>query len=120
MDTDAVPKKRGPKTDVLDALVKRVNGLEKRLKDESTSEAEADDEGSAEAAETEPRELLVPKQDEQAEQDDQIDEVGEIEPVPCSKPLIIRRSPPRIAPMVPRLPATQYATSSPFLDQIIS
>ena len=32
--TDAVPKKRGPKTDVLEALLKRVNGLEKRLKDE--------------------------------------------------------------------------------------
>ncbi|THX17642.1 hypothetical protein D6D17_02451 [Aureobasidium pullulans] len=31
---DAVPKKRGPKTDVLEALLKRVNGLEKRLKDE--------------------------------------------------------------------------------------
>ena len=32
--TDAIPKKRGPKTDVLEALLKRVNGLEKRLKDE--------------------------------------------------------------------------------------
>lgn len=31
---DAVPKKRGPKTDVLEALLKRVDGLEKRLKDE--------------------------------------------------------------------------------------
>ncbi|KAG8631322.1 hypothetical protein KVT40_000462 [Elsinoe batatas] len=31
---DAVPKKRGPKTDVLEALLKRVNGLEKRLKDD--------------------------------------------------------------------------------------
>ena len=29
-----MPKKRGPKTDVLEALLKRVNGLEKRLKDE--------------------------------------------------------------------------------------
>ena len=29
---DAVPKKRGPKTDVLEALLKRVDGLEKRLK----------------------------------------------------------------------------------------
>ncbi|CZT20939.1 related to nitrate assimilation regulatory protein nirA [Ramularia collo-cygni] len=34
---DAVPKKRGPKTDVLEALLKRVNGLEKRLKDEQRS-----------------------------------------------------------------------------------
>lgn len=32
--TDAVPKKRGPKTDVLEALLKRVDGLERRLKDE--------------------------------------------------------------------------------------
>lgn len=32
--TDAVPKKRGPKTDVLEALLKRVDGLEKRLQDE--------------------------------------------------------------------------------------
>ena len=29
-----MPKKRGPKTDVLEALLKRVDGLEKRLKDE--------------------------------------------------------------------------------------
>ncbi|KAG0646889.1 putative transcriptional regulatory [Hyphodiscus hymeniophilus] len=31
---DAVPKKRGPKTDVLEALLRRVDGLERRLKDE--------------------------------------------------------------------------------------
>lgn len=30
---DAVPKKRGPKTDVLEALLKRVDGLEARLKE---------------------------------------------------------------------------------------
>ncbi|TAQ90951.1 hypothetical protein B7494_g689 [Chlorociboria aeruginascens] len=35
--SDAVPKKRGPKTDVLEALLKRVDGLEKRLKDENKS-----------------------------------------------------------------------------------
>lgn len=29
---DAVPKKRGPKTDVLEALLKRVDGLEAKLK----------------------------------------------------------------------------------------
>ncbi|KAK3327141.1 fungal-specific transcription factor domain-containing protein [Cercophora scortea] len=33
---DAVPKKRGPKTDVLEALLKRVDGLEARLKKEKT------------------------------------------------------------------------------------
>ncbi|KAH0290181.1 hypothetical protein KCU62_g3799, partial [Aureobasidium sp. EXF-3399] len=42
---DAVPKKRGPKTDVLEALLKRVNGLEKRLKDEGKDP----DEGTPEA-----------------------------------------------------------------------
>ncbi|TKA81553.1 hypothetical protein B0A55_03010 [Friedmanniomyces simplex] len=39
---DAIPKKRGPKTDVLEALLKRVNGLEKRLKDEKKSDAPED------------------------------------------------------------------------------
>jgi hypothetical protein len=33
---DAVPKKRGPKTDVLQTLVKRVDGLEKRLHDDNS------------------------------------------------------------------------------------
>jgi len=37
--TDAVPKKRGPKTDVLEALLKRVDGLERRLKDEKKSDS---------------------------------------------------------------------------------
>ncbi|KAL4879738.1 type I 3-dehydroquinase-domain-containing protein [Aspergillus karnatakaensis] len=32
---DAIPKKRGPKTDVLEALLKRVDGLEKRLRDDN-------------------------------------------------------------------------------------
>ncbi|KAF2770074.1 hypothetical protein EJ03DRAFT_311085 [Teratosphaeria nubilosa] len=36
---DAIPKKRGPKTDVLEALLKRVNGLEKRFKDEKQSDS---------------------------------------------------------------------------------
>ncbi|KAK3326439.1 fungal transcriptional regulatory-like protein [Apodospora peruviana] len=33
---DAVPKKRGPKTDVLEALLKRVDGLEAKLKEKKT------------------------------------------------------------------------------------
>ncbi|ESZ94083.1 hypothetical protein SBOR_5559 [Sclerotinia borealis F-4128] len=33
----AVPKKRGPKTDVLEALLKRVDGLERKLRDEKKS-----------------------------------------------------------------------------------
>ncbi|KAH6652662.1 fungal-specific transcription factor domain-containing protein [Truncatella angustata] len=35
---DAVPKKRGPKTDVLEALLKRVDGLEQKLKETKKSE----------------------------------------------------------------------------------
>jgi hypothetical protein len=37
-----VPKKRGPKTDVLEALLKRVDGLEKRLVSEGKSDEPAD------------------------------------------------------------------------------
>ena len=40
--TDAVPKKRGPKTDVLEALLKRVDGLEKRLVSEGKSDDPAE------------------------------------------------------------------------------
>ncbi|EMC97558.1 hypothetical protein BAUCODRAFT_69220, partial [Baudoinia panamericana UAMH 10762] len=47
---DATPRKRGPKTDVLEALLKRVNGLEKRLKDEGPSEAKNDGGVAAESA----------------------------------------------------------------------
>jgi hypothetical protein len=36
---DAVPKKRGPKTDVLEALVKRIDGLEKKLSEERKNNA---------------------------------------------------------------------------------
>lgn len=43
---DAVPKKRGPKTDVLEALLKRVDGLEKRLKDEQKSNSSSTEGGS--------------------------------------------------------------------------
>ncbi|KAI1390032.1 uncharacterized protein F4822DRAFT_221371 [Hypoxylon trugodes] len=37
---DAVPKKRGPKTDVLEALLKRVDGLEAQLKDRKSDGSE--------------------------------------------------------------------------------
>jgi hypothetical protein len=43
--TDAVPKKRGPKTDVLEALLKRVDGLERRLKDEKKSHSPSNESG---------------------------------------------------------------------------
>lgn len=36
---DAVPKKRGPKTDVLEALLKRVDGLEAKLKEKKDQPA---------------------------------------------------------------------------------
>ncbi|KAI5855003.1 hypothetical protein GGS23DRAFT_590342 [Durotheca rogersii] len=36
---DAVPKKRGPKTDVLEALLRRVDGLEAQLKDHRKTDA---------------------------------------------------------------------------------
>ncbi|KAF1939770.1 hypothetical protein EJ02DRAFT_436137 [Clathrospora elynae] len=39
---DAVPKKRGPKTDVLEALLKRVDGLEKRLVTEGKNDDPAE------------------------------------------------------------------------------
>lgn len=44
---DAVPKKRGPKTDVLEALLKRVDGLERRLKDEKKSQSSSNEGESA-------------------------------------------------------------------------
>lgn len=47
---DAVPKKRGPKTDVLEALLRRVDGLEAKLKETKTEAGSSTSEG----AETEP------------------------------------------------------------------
>lgn len=41
--SDAIPKKRGPKTDILESLLKRVDGLEKRLKTEASSDTSAPD-----------------------------------------------------------------------------
>lgn len=37
--TDAVPKKRGPKTDVLEALLKRVDGLEAKLREKGEDDS---------------------------------------------------------------------------------
>ena len=42
---DAIPKKRGPKTDVLEALLKRVDGLERRLRDEKQPASPVDGAG---------------------------------------------------------------------------
>ncbi|KAI2606374.1 uncharacterized protein GGS25DRAFT_533440 [Hypoxylon fragiforme] len=41
---DAIPKKRGPKTDVLEALLKRVDGLEAQLKDHRTTDVSPSEE----------------------------------------------------------------------------
>ncbi|TPX16951.1 uncharacterized protein E0L32_003513 [Thyridium curvatum] len=48
--TDAVPKKRGPKTDVLEALLKRVDGLEQKLKDQKSAESASSSERDSAAA----------------------------------------------------------------------
>ncbi|EFX03274.1 fungal specific transcription factor domain containing protein [Grosmannia clavigera kw1407] len=44
---DAVPKKRGPKTDVLEALLKRVDGLEQQLKDKKKEDHSNEDESGS-------------------------------------------------------------------------
>lgn len=58
---DAVPKKRGPKTDVLDALLKRVDGLEAQLRDKnaklSASPDLSDSKGSERDGEPSPKRL---------------------------------------------------------------
>ncbi|KAK4162594.1 fungal-specific transcription factor domain-containing protein [Cladorrhinum sp. PSN259] len=47
---DAVPKKRGPKTDVLEALLKRVDGLEARLKEKKEPETAGAESGPSNSA----------------------------------------------------------------------
>ncbi|KAH8591273.1 fungal-specific transcription factor domain-containing protein [Bisporella sp. PMI_857] len=59
---DAVPKKRGPKTDVLEALLKRVDGLEKKLRDEKkTGSGSPDQEVAVVDVETPSRDFKPPK-----------------------------------------------------------
>lgn len=48
---DAVPKKRGPKTDVLEALLKRVDGLEAKLKSKKDQSSLPSSETAVSAAE---------------------------------------------------------------------
>ncbi|KAM4065972.1 fungal specific transcription factor [Hirsutella rhossiliensis] len=59
---DAIPKKRGPKTDVLEALLKRVDGLEAKLKDKNLddSSSKTSDQASDEASEQRPEPLSKP------------------------------------------------------------
>ncbi|CAN9257035.1 unnamed protein product [Alternaria alternata] len=58
---DAVPKKRGPKTDVLEALLKRVDGLEKRLVSEGKSDDPTETDPASQdnntAVDTKPKDL---------------------------------------------------------------
>ncbi|EFY92986.1 hypothetical protein MAC_00769 [Metarhizium acridum CQMa 102] len=66
---DAVPKKRGPKTDVLEALLKRVDGLEAKLKEKNTEgetpkvgesvTVEAEEEEHTDVAEPAPKRLAT-------------------------------------------------------------
>ncbi|ATY65518.1 Fungal specific transcription factor [Cordyceps militaris CM01] len=61
----AVPKKRGPKTDVLEALLKRVDGLEAKLKEKNVEDgtdtaAESPEAQSAESEEAGPSEANEP------------------------------------------------------------
>ncbi|OAA72745.1 Fungal specific transcription factor [Akanthomyces lecanii RCEF 1005] len=53
---DAVPKKRGPKTDVLEALLKRVDGLEAKLKEKNVEDGTDTGAESSEAPSAEPEE----------------------------------------------------------------
>ncbi|OAA50741.1 Fungal specific transcription factor [Cordyceps fumosorosea ARSEF 2679] len=62
---DAVPKKRGPKTDVLEALLKRVDGLEAKLKEKNAEDGtdatvEASEAQSADSEEAGPSEVCEP------------------------------------------------------------
>ena len=61
--TDAVPKKRGPKTDVLEALLKRVDGLEAKLKEKN---AEGASSKAGESAEDEVTDEAEPDKPEEA------------------------------------------------------
>ncbi|CAG8978428.1 hypothetical protein HYALB_00013246 [Hymenoscyphus albidus] len=84
---DAVPKKRGPKTDVLEALLKRVDGLEKKLKDEKKpnspttgSEENGNTSGPDKAAVTEEQER-EPELEHDREQELREQEVREVRQV---------------------------------------
>ncbi|KAH6713405.1 fungal-specific transcription factor domain-containing protein [Leptodontidium sp. 2 PMI_412] len=90
---DAVPKKRGPKTDVLEALLKRVDGLERRLKDEKKSSSDSNEGGSAGDKES-PNSDTKPKRP-QLETANIPNESAVYSPTPISEP-----SPPAVQPDV--------------------
>lgn len=97
---DAVPKKRGPKTDVLEALLKRVDGLEARLREKKDDESSAA-QALATSSETELARSLVA-------------DVGEQEPQPPpAKRLAVDPSiSPRgdaTASLTPKTPVSKFA-----------
>ncbi|KAK5663026.1 hypothetical protein OQA88_6441 [Cercophora sp. LCS_1] len=95
---DAVPKKRGPKTDVLEALLKRVDGLEAKLKEKKnepetpTSEtalvAGADEPLSAASTSHTAAEIRAgPSQSDATSRDDEAAEVSIVSPTEPSEPV---------------------------------
>ncbi|CZR60671.1 related to nitrate assimilation regulatory protein nirA [Phialocephala subalpina] len=90
---DAVPKKRGPKTDVLEALLKRVDGLERRLKDEKKSQSSSN-EGESAADKESPNGDAKPKRP-QLDTATLASETAVYSPTPISEP-----SPPAVQPDV--------------------
>ena len=89
---DAVPKKRGPKTDVLEALLKRVNGLERKLKDDKKpSEAEnaaTQQVGGVEQSAAGDEQMEEAVEERQAEQTPRI----ELAPPPLPQAPVVQRS----------------------------
>lgn len=83
---DAVPKKRGPKTDVLEALLKRVDGLEKRLHHEKKSSNSPDRDANA-----------VEDSNESKSSDDNVPERPKLElaPQPTEVPPLLTPSEPK-------------------------
>ncbi|KUJ15945.1 uncharacterized protein LY89DRAFT_648016 [Mollisia scopiformis] len=90
---DAVPKKRGPKTDVLEALLKRVDGLERRLKDEKKSHS-SNNEGESAADKESSNGDAKPKRP-QLDTTTVASETAVYSPTPISEP-----SPPAVQPDV--------------------
>lgn len=94
---DAVPKKRGPKTDVLEALLKRVDGLEAKLREKG--------EDDVSLATTN---LPGAGKGEACESGSQATEVGEL----VSKQLAVdaRTSPGDTASLSPRTPVARFVS----------
>jgi hypothetical protein len=92
---DAVPKKRGPKTDVLEALLKRVDGLEAKLKEKN-----AEGEQAAPSAATQQPAAAEPSTKRQSDERD------------VAEPVAKRRATEDKTPNVTELPLYSPKTSS--------